>query len=75
YLRGRSTMRAKRFLKVLCILPRCNFKADAVNKLASEHIDFIHSTPLHFGDNAFLEIIPFHHLLKMIEEQIMRKAA
>ncbi|MEM1323600.1 MAG: hypothetical protein AAGG75_25285 [Bacteroidota bacterium] len=75
YLRGRSTMRAKRFLKVLCMLPRCNFKAEAVKKLAFEHIDFINSHPIHFGDNAFLEIIPFDALLKIIFLQLNQKAA
>ena len=75
HLKGPATKRAKRFIKILCLLPRANFKPSTLKRIASNPIQFLNENPIHVGNNIAIEIIPFEALLKMILQQLERKVA
>lgn len=75
HLKGEETKRAKRFIKILCLMPRANFNAIALKRLASRQIKYIEENPIHMGGNLAIEIIPFEDLLGMIMQQLERKVA
>ena len=76
HLRGKDTMRAKRLIKILCILPRANFHPIAIKRLAQRHFDFLKTHPIQIGENVtIIELLPFGDLLDMILAQLERKVA
>lgn len=75
HLQGEETKRAKRFIKILCLMPRANFNPIALKRIASRQIKYIEDHPLHLGDNFAIEVIPFEDLLAMIMQDLERKAA
>lgn len=75
HLKSNDTKRAKRFIKILCMLPKVNFHPVALQRAAKRHIDFLKKHPISMGQNIAIEILPFDRLLDMIFQQLKRKAA
>ena len=75
HLRGKDTQRAKRFLKILCLLPRANFNTIALERLANRHIQFLKENPVYIRENFTIEVIPFDVLLQIILKQLKQKRA
>lgn len=75
HLKGKDTMRAKRFIRILCTLPRANFNSIALQRKAQKHIQYLKEHPICMGENVAIEIIPFGVLLDMILVQLERKVA
>ena len=75
HLKGEDTKRAKRFIKILCILPRANFNPVALRRIAARQIQYLEEHPIHMGENVAIEIIPFGDLLGMIMQQLEQKVA
>ena len=77
HLRGEETERARWFLKILCMIahPKVNFHPVALKRRAKKYIDLLQDKPKRVGENFAVEIIPFDHLLDMIIEKVMKKAA
>ncbi|MEM9824788.1 MAG: hypothetical protein AAF985_27125, partial [Bacteroidota bacterium] len=75
HLKNRDTSRAKRFIKILCLMPRANFKSDVLERLAKNDIQYLHDHPICMGENVSIEIIPFETLLQMIFLQLKEKVA
>lgn len=75
HLREPEHQRAKRFIQILTLLPRANFNAVAINRIAHRHITYIQDHPIRMGQNVFLEIIPFERLLDMLQYHLQQKRA
>ena len=75
HLKGEDTKRAKRFIKILCLLPRANFHPIALRRVAARQIQYLEEHPIHMGENVAIEIIPFGDLLGMIMRELERKRA
>lgn len=73
HIRSKETLRAKRFLKILCAMPRANFSFSNLSRHARRHIDYISDHTIRMGENIFLEVIPFDVLLPMIFEELGQK--
>jgi len=70
HLKTKETMRAKRFIKILCLLPSVDFELDRIQVKAKAHIDFILNKPLQIGEHSSVEIVPFHHLLPLVFKEL-----
>lgn len=75
HLKSEDTKRAKRFIKILCLLPRANFKASALRRIAARQIRYLEANPISMGNNVSIEIIPFEDLLAMILSKLERRVA
>ena len=75
HLRGKDTTRAKRFIKILSMLPAVNFHPVALQRKAATHIQYLNNHPIRTGQNISIEIIPFELLLEMILQKLARKVA
>ena len=76
HLRDHSTQRAKRFIKILCMLPLVNFNHTALRRRAQKYIAYLQDTPISIGRNVtIIEIVPFGTLLNMILMKLERKSA
>ncbi len=68
--------RAKRFINILCKLPRANFHSVALGRYAEKHIEYLKNSPMRIGENVtIIEVIPFEVLLEMILVKLERKVA
>lgn len=75
HLKDRETRRAKQFIQILCKIPRANFNAVALRRIAKRHIQYLEKNPMWMGNNFAIEVIPFEILLNMIMAQLQQKAA
>ncbi|MEO0777969.1 MAG: hypothetical protein AAFW73_22450 [Bacteroidota bacterium] len=75
HLKGPDTKRAKRFIKILCLLPRANFHPLALQRLAARPIQYLEEHPIHLGENLAIEVIPFGDLLEMIMTDLAQRRA
>ena len=75
HLKGSDTRRAKRFIKILCTIPRANFNPIALRRIAQRQIQYLQEHPIWMGENFAIEIIPFDKLLDMVLNQLQRKVA
>ncbi len=75
HLKSKDTRRAKRFIKILCLLPKANFHPAALERIAQRHIQYLKDHPISMGENVSLEILPFEVLLGMILRQLKKKVA
>ena len=74
HLKREETERAKRFIKILCNLPRSNFHPIALNRNMERHIKYLKNHPIRVGENVtIIEFIPFDKLLEMILEKLDSK--
>ncbi|MEM1324023.1 MAG: hypothetical protein AAGG75_27425 [Bacteroidota bacterium] len=70
YLQGQDTRRARWFIKLLCKLPRANFNATDIQRIARKEISNLAQFPICSGSNFAVEIIPFGQLLPMVMAQL-----
>ncbi|MEM9822703.1 MAG: hypothetical protein AAF985_16595, partial [Bacteroidota bacterium] len=75
HLKAKATKRAKRFIQILCTLPRVNFNPMALQRKANRPIRYLKDHPIFMGDHVMIEIIPFESLLDMLIQYLKRKAA
>ncbi|MEO1516869.1 MAG: hypothetical protein AAFV95_17740 [Bacteroidota bacterium] len=75
HLRGRATSRAKRFVKLLCLIPRVKFNAALLAKVGAKEINYLNQNPIWMGDSLAIEVIPFEKLLCMVVKQLQKKVA
>ena len=77
HLKSKDTQRAKWFIKILCMLPhpKVSFHPEALKRRAKRYIDLLESHPVRMGEGFAVEVIPFHKLLDMIVDKLMRKVA
>lgn len=76
HLKGNDMARAKRFISILCKLPRANFHAVSLKRHAEKHIEFLRDSPIRIGENVtIIEVIPFEVLLEMILVRLERRVA
>ena len=75
HLKNSDTQRARWFIRILCTLPRANFSAAGMERLASRQIDNLFKYPISVGDNLSIEIIPFEKLIELIWERLKEKVA
>ena len=75
HLKTKDTRRAKRFIKILCMLPKVNFHPVALARNAQRHIQYLKDHPIAMGENISIEILPFELVLEMIVQQLARKVA
>ena len=75
HLKTPDTRRAKRFLKILCLLPRAHFNATALQRIAQKQIQYLHNHPLWMGESITTETIPYTHLLSLIFSHLQRQVA
>ncbi|MFK8101935.1 MAG: hypothetical protein AB8G15_05415 [Saprospiraceae bacterium] len=75
HLKSPETRRAKRFIKILCTLPKVNFHPVALQRVAKRHIDYLKTHPISMGQNVSIEILPFETVLEMILVQLLKKVA
>ena len=75
YLNTQDTRRAKRFIKILCLLPKSNFHPIALERNAKRHIQYLKDHPISMGENVAIEVLPFECVLEMIMENLAIKAA
>ncbi|MFK8103740.1 MAG: hypothetical protein AB8G15_14495 [Saprospiraceae bacterium] len=75
HLKSEDSKRAKRFIKILCTLPKVDFHPVALQRVAKRHIDYLKTHPISMGQNISIEILPFEAVLEMIMKQLARKVA
>ncbi|MEM9921256.1 MAG: hypothetical protein AAF990_24355 [Bacteroidota bacterium] len=75
HLKDRETRRAKQFIQILCKIPRANFNAVALRRIAQRQIQYLENNPMWMGNNFAVEVIPFERLFEMILDQLQRKVA
>ncbi|MEM9821366.1 MAG: hypothetical protein AAF985_09850 [Bacteroidota bacterium] len=75
HLTGADTRRAKRFIKILCMLPKANFHPLALERLAKRQIQYLKKYPIRMGEIFEIEVIPFGNLLEMVMLALQQKRA
>ena len=75
YLRIEDTKRAKRLIKILCMIPRSQFDSTRLQQLASRHIQFLQQHKGGIKGNFTLDVIPYNDLLQMVLRRLNRKVA
>ena len=75
HLRDKDTLRAKRFIRILCTLPNANFHLVALRRKTQKHFTYLKKQPIFIGHNAgIIELIPFDKLLNIIVDNLKCKA-
>ncbi len=72
HMKGKETWRAKRFIKILCTVPRANFDWVALRRLARRSIEWLKDNPMHLESNIAIEIIPFEPLLDIMKVELSK---
>ncbi len=76
HLRRPESQRAKRFIKLLCALPKLDFQLEQLQREYRKDIAFIQQTPLRIGRNvAIIEVVPYQDLLELVFQQLHQRPA
>lgn len=67
YLKKDDTFRSNCFIKLLLLLPKCNFNRVAVERKSKKLFSKLQSVPLEMTkQSAYVEIIPYDHLWEVV---------